>query len=64
MATKLQSRAGEATHDLLLNLFKGYKACKDAEFVDYIKKKEKYYKEGGDVTYEQLMDWALNKYRA
>ncbi len=63
LATKLQSR-GEATHDLLVNLFKGYKACKDAEFVDYIKKKEDYYKEGGDVTYEQLMDWALNKYRA
>jgi hypothetical protein len=64
LATKLQSRAGEATHDLLVNLFKGYKACKDAEFVDYIKKKEDFYEEGGDVSYEQLMDWALNKYRA
>ena len=63
LATKLQSR-GEATHDLLVNLFKGYKACKDAEFVDYIKKKEDFYEEGGDVSYEQLMDWALNKYRA
>jgi hypothetical protein len=30
LATKLQSR-GEATQDLLVNLFKGYKACKDAE---------------------------------
>ncbi|KAI2507335.1 hypothetical protein MHU86_7055 [Fragilaria crotonensis] len=28
LATKLQSR-GEATHDLLVNLFKGYKACND-----------------------------------
>jgi hypothetical protein len=63
LATKLQSR-GEATQDLLVNLFKGYKACKDAEFVEYIKKKEDLYEEGGDVTYEQLMDWALNKYRA
>jgi hypothetical protein len=63
LATKLQSR-GDATHNLLVNLFKGNKACKDAEFVDYIKKKEEYYKEGGDVTSEQLMDWALNKHRA
>jgi hypothetical protein len=23
-----------------------------------------YYKEGEDVTYEQLMDWTLNEYRA
>jgi prefoldin subunit 5 len=63
LANKLQSR-GEATQDLLVNLFKGYKACKDAEFVEYIKKKEDFYEEGGDVTHEQLMDWALNKYRA
>jgi hypothetical protein len=34
LATKLQSR-GEATQDLLVNLFKGYKACKDAEFVEF-----------------------------
>jgi hypothetical protein len=32
--------------------------------VEYIKKKEDFYEEGGDVTYEQLMDWALNKFRA
>jgi hypothetical protein len=63
LATKLQSR-GEATHDLLVNLFKGYKACKDAAFVEYLKKKEDYYEEGGDVTNEQMMDWSLNKYRA
>ena len=63
LATNMQSR-GEATQDLLVNLFKGYKACKDAEFVEYIKKKEDFYEEGGDVTYEQLMEWALNKIRA
>ena len=34
------------------------------EFVEYIKKKEDFYEEGGDVTYEELMDWALNKFRA
>lgn len=62
LSDQLQAR-GEATQDLLVNLLKGYKACKDAEFVEYIKKKEDLYEEGGDVTHEQLMDWALNKYR-
>jgi hypothetical protein len=41
---------GEQTQDLLLNLFKGYKACKDAEFVEYIKKKEDTYEEGGNAS--------------
>jgi hypothetical protein len=59
---KLHAR-GEQTQDLLVNLFKGYKACKDAEFVDYIKKKEDFYGEGGQVEYQQLMDWALNKFK-
>ena len=53
----------QETQDLLVNLFKGYKACKDAEFVDYIKKKEDLYEEGGEVNYQQLMDWALNKFK-
>jgi hypothetical protein len=60
---KLSAR-GEETQDLLVNLFKGYKQCKDPEFVDYIKKKEDFYEEGGDVTYQHLMDWALNKFKA
>jgi hypothetical protein len=60
--SKLHAR-GEQTQDLLVNLFKGYKACKDAEFVDYIKKKEDLYEEGGQVEYQQLMDWALNKFK-
>lgn len=47
-----------------MNLFKGYKACKDSEFVDYIKKKEDHYEEGGNVDYQQLMDWALNKFQS
>ena len=62
LSEQLQAR-GEVTYDLLVNLFKGYKACKDAEFVDYIKKKEDLYEEGGDVSHEQLMEWAVNKYR-
>ncbi|KAI2509497.1 hypothetical protein MHU86_4874 [Fragilaria crotonensis] len=62
LVSKLSAR-GEQTQDLLVNLFKGYKACKDAEFVDYIKKKEDFYEEGGQVEYQQLMDWALNKFK-
>jgi hypothetical protein len=62
LVTKLHAR-GEQTQDLLVNLFKGYKACKDAEFVDYIKKKEDLYEEGGQVSYQQLMDWSINKYK-
>jgi hypothetical protein len=54
LATKMQSR-GEATQDLLVKLFKGYKACTAAEFVEYIKKEEDLYEEGGDVTYEQCI---------
>ncbi len=30
--------------------------------MDYIKKKEDFYEEGGQVEYQQLMDWALNKF--
>ena len=62
LVSKLHAR-GEQTQDLLVNLFKGYKACKDAEFVDYIKKKEDLYEEGGQVSYQQLMDWSINKYK-
>jgi hypothetical protein len=49
LVSKLHAR-GQETQDLLVNLFKGYKACKDAEFVEYIKKKEDLYEEGGEVN--------------
>jgi regulator of replication initiation timing len=32
--------------------------------VKYIKKKEDAYEEGGDVEYNQLMDWAINKFKS
>jgi hypothetical protein len=40
---------GEQMHDLLVNLFKGYKACKNSEFVEYIKKKEDMHEERGNI---------------
>ena len=63
LENKLQAR-GQVTQDLLVNLFKGYKVCRDLEFVEYIKKKEDFYEEGGDVSSEQLMEWALNKFKS
>ena len=62
LVSKLHAR-GEQTQDLLVNLFKGFKACKDAEFAEDIKKKEYLYEEGGQVDYQQLMDWAINKFK-
>ena len=56
---------GETTQDLLTNLFKGYAACSDKTFVDYIVRKQETYKEGSTaaLTAEQLMEMADQKYR-
>ncbi len=58
----LQAR-GQVTNDLLANLFKGYKAAQDKEFVAYIKKKEEDYEEGIDIEPDHLMNLAKNKYQ-
>jgi uncharacterized coiled-coil protein SlyX len=54
---------GETTEDLLVNLFKAYKACGDEEFLTWIRRKEDSYNEGTDITPEQLMSLADNKYK-
>ena len=54
---------GERTDDLLVNLFKAYKACGDEEFLTWIKAKEDTYNEGADITPEELMSLADNKYK-
>jgi hypothetical protein len=55
---------GETTHDLLSNLFKGYKAASDEKFVEYIQSKEDDYDDGDDtITATHLMELAVNKYR-
>ena len=54
--------SGEYTNDLLINLFKGYLAATDKSFTTYINKKLEAYKEGQDMTADQLMLWARNKY--
>ncbi len=59
------SARGEATHDLLINLFKGYKACEDKEFVAFIKRKEDAYEDNHSnqtITPESLMESAKDKF--
>ena len=58
----LRSR-GEATNDMLINLFKGYSACSDREFIEYIKRKEDAFEEGQQITPDQLMKYADEKYK-
>ena len=54
---------GETTQDLLVNLFKGYKAAADSKFIEYIEKREDEYEDGDLVTPEALMTRAANKYK-
>lgn len=54
---------GERTLDLLVNLFKGYKAAADDRFVKYIEGKEDDYNEGKDMSPDALMELAEAKYK-
>ena len=58
----LKSR-GETTQDLLVNLFKGYMACSDSEFVSYMKRKLDYFEEGNSMEPDNLMKNAAEKYK-
>ena len=61
LVDQLRAR-GEFTNDLLINLFKGYLSATDKSFTTYIDKKLEAYEEGQDMTADQLMLWARNKY--
>ena len=61
---KSLSARGETTSDLLINLFSGYKMVIDAEFQDFIRRKENEYEEGKDITTANLMEDAVAKFRA
>jgi hypothetical protein len=54
---------GETTQDLMVNLFKGYNKASDKTFRDYISKKEDLYEEGGPITTDALMTYALTKFQ-
>ena len=54
---------GEVTNDLLTNLFKGYQACSDKNFVAYIGLKLNEYEEGKPMTAQSLMNLATQKFK-
>ena len=61
---KTLNARGETTHDLVVNLFKGYKACSDKKFNDYICSLENEYDDNKiELTYTKLMTSAANYYR-
>ena len=53
----------ESCDDIMANLFKGYLAAADREFVHYIKTKQDAYDDGDDLEHDKLMTLALNKYK-
>jgi hypothetical protein len=61
---KSLSARGETSSDLLINLFKGYNAANDVEFLDFLRRKENSYEEGEDVNSRSLMADALIKFKA
>jgi hypothetical protein len=61
--TDLAAR-GETTTDIVVNLFKGYLAASDTLFLEYIRQKQNAYEEGIDMTYQDLMLNAENRYKA
>ena len=54
---------GQTSHNLLVNLFKGYMACSDHEFVAYIKCKQDSFEEGNPIQVDNLMKNAADKYK-
>jgi hypothetical protein len=58
----LLTARGQTTEDLLANLFKGYAAASDRQFVEYMALKESNYDEGTNYTPEQLMQLARDQY--
>ena len=56
---------GESVDDLMMLLFKGYKAASDSKFIEYIITKEERYLDdikGDTLDWEQLMKLSLNKF--
>ena len=55
---------GEETQDLLVNLFKAYAAASDQSFKTYINDHQNRYDDGEELTSDELMLKAENKYKA
>jgi hypothetical protein len=52
----------QTTTDLLINLFKGYGAVSDVEFRGWLTRKQELHEEGTEITPDELMMAAKNKY--
>ena len=63
LLNKLTAR-GETYPDLMINLFKGYEACRDSSFVSYMQRQRESYEEVNAKTPTQLMMAAQNKFHA
>ena len=53
---------GERTDNFIINLFKAYQTASDVEFVEYIKIKRDQYDDGYNISTDELMTSALNKF--
>jgi hypothetical protein len=47
--------------DIMINLFKGYMAASDSEFIQYIKTKKDAHDDGKDLTSDALMTLACSQ---
>mmetsp|Transcript_27703 Transcript_27703/g.45808 ORF Transcript_27703/g.45808 Transcript_27703/m.45808 type:complete len:339 (+) Transcript_27703:192-1208(+) len=56
--------AGETPHNLVQHLWKGYRACADKSFLDYIKRRHQDWNHGMDITPKQLMMEAEEEYQS
>ena len=54
----------QSTSDLLINLFKGYSAVSDEAFRNWLVRKQEAHEEGIEITPDELMMIAKNKYDA
>lgn len=54
----------QSTSDLLINLFKGYSAVSDETFRAWLSRKQDDHEEGEEITPDELMQAAKNKYDA
>ena len=52
----------QTTTDLLINLFEGYGAVSNVEFRGWLTRKQELHKEGTEITPDELMLAAKNKY--
>ena len=63
LLTTLSSQ-NETTTDLMVYLFKGYRACKDEQFLQYIQQVENQHDDGSaPITANELMNKAANQFK-